>query len=192
MMSVASSTTPGNRAELVVNAFDADGGDGGAFDRAQQDAAQRVADGGAETALKRLGGEHAIPLGERLGIGDQPLGFLESFEHRSLLVPLLRVQFDDQLLVELDLDEFLALRVAEDPRLQALAIHLEPVGDGQCAVASRAARIAEFSCSSRALRPRRSGLTMKEGMSTFLPFTGMWPWRTNLARHGAAGAEADR
>ena len=36
MMSVASSTTPGDGTELVGHAFDADGGDGGAFDGAEQ------------------------------------------------------------------------------------------------------------------------------------------------------------
>ena len=59
MMSVASSTTPGNGAEFVRHAFDAHGRDGGAFDRAQQHAAQTGADGGAESALERLGREHA-------------------------------------------------------------------------------------------------------------------------------------
>ncbi len=57
-------------AEFVLDAFDAHGGDGGAFDGAEQDAAQTVADGRAEAALKRLGGKHAIPLGESFGIGD--------------------------------------------------------------------------------------------------------------------------
>ena len=45
-------------------------GDGGAFDGAEQHAAQAGADGGAEAALERLRGEHAVALGERLGIGD--------------------------------------------------------------------------------------------------------------------------
>ena len=71
----------GDGAELVGHAFDAHGRDGRAFNRAQQHAAQAVADGGAESALERLGGEHAVTLGERFRIGDQPLWFLESFEH---------------------------------------------------------------------------------------------------------------
>ena len=52
------------------HAFDAHGGDGGAFNRAQQHAAQAGADGGAESALERLGGELAVALGERFGIRD--------------------------------------------------------------------------------------------------------------------------
>jgi hypothetical protein len=48
---------------------DADGGDGCALNRAEQDAAQAVADGCAEAALKRLGGKHSIPFREGFGIG---------------------------------------------------------------------------------------------------------------------------
>ena len=50
----------GDRLELVQHAFDLHGGYGRAFDRAQQHAPQRVADGGAEAALKGLGPEHAV------------------------------------------------------------------------------------------------------------------------------------
>ena len=52
MMSVASSTTPGIGLNSCVDAFDADGRDGRAFDRAEQHAPQAVADGGAESALE--------------------------------------------------------------------------------------------------------------------------------------------
>ena len=74
-----------NRAEFVLDAFDADGGDGRALDGAQQHAPQAVADGGAETALEWLRGEHAIPVREGFGIGDQSFGFLESLEHNENL-----------------------------------------------------------------------------------------------------------
>ena len=60
----------GDGAEFVSHAFDADGGDGGAFDGAEQHAAQAGADGGSESTLERLGGEHAVTLGERFGVGD--------------------------------------------------------------------------------------------------------------------------
>ena len=60
----------GNRAELVRHAFDAHGGDGRAFNRAQQHAAQAGADGGSESALERLRGEHAVALVERFRVGD--------------------------------------------------------------------------------------------------------------------------
>ncbi len=73
-----------NRAEFVFHAFDAHRRDGRAFNRAQQHAAQTVADGGAESALKRLGRKHAIPLRKGLGIGDQTFGFLKALKHRIL------------------------------------------------------------------------------------------------------------
>ena len=72
----------GNGAEFVRHAFDPHGGDGRAFNRAQQHAPQARADGGSESALERLRGEHAVPVGERFRVGDQPLGFLKSFKHR--------------------------------------------------------------------------------------------------------------
>src|SRR5690348_13224235 len=60
----------GDGAELVSHALDADAGDGGAFDGAEEHAAESGADGGAEAALERLGGEHAVALGERFGVGN--------------------------------------------------------------------------------------------------------------------------
>ena len=72
-----------NRAEFVLDAFDAHRRDGRAFDRAQQHAPQAVADGGAEAALKRLRREHAIPFRKGLGIGNQSFGFLEAFKHKT-------------------------------------------------------------------------------------------------------------
>jgi len=53
----------------VLYAFDANGSDGRALNRTEQHAAQTVAYGGAEAALKRLRREHAVPVGQRLGIG---------------------------------------------------------------------------------------------------------------------------
>jgi hypothetical protein len=48
----------------VQDAFDADGGDGCAFDGREQGAAERVADGGAEAALKGLSGKLTVFFGE--------------------------------------------------------------------------------------------------------------------------------
>src|SRR5207245_8421524 len=76
-----------NRAEFVFHAFDANRGDGRAFNRAQQHAAQAIADRGAEPALKRLGRKHAIPLRKGLGIGDQSFGFLKALKHKFSLEP---------------------------------------------------------------------------------------------------------
>src|SRR5262249_29576776 len=55
---------PGDGLELVQHAFDLDGGDCSAFNRAQQHAAKRVADGGAEAALKWLRPENSVFVGE--------------------------------------------------------------------------------------------------------------------------------
>src|SRR5581483_3693746 len=70
-----------NRAEFVIDAFDANRGNGRAFNARKQNTAERVADCGAESALERLSGELPEPLGERLGICDQTFGFLEALKH---------------------------------------------------------------------------------------------------------------
>src|SRR5690349_8392412 len=44
---------------------------------------------------------------------------------------LLRIQFDDQLLIQLDLDEILALGRSEHSGLQILPVHFQPVGAGR-------------------------------------------------------------
>src|SRR5580658_4216926 len=53
----------GDRLELVQHTLDLDGGDCRALDGREQRAAQRVADGSAEPALKRLRGELAVVVG---------------------------------------------------------------------------------------------------------------------------------
>jgi hypothetical protein len=65
----------------VLNALDADGRDRSSLNRAEEHASQGIADCGAESPLKRLRGELAEAVGERLGIGYKALGFLEAFEH---------------------------------------------------------------------------------------------------------------
>ena len=47
-------------------------------------AAQTIADRGAEPALKRLGRKHTIPFRKGFGIGDQTFGFLKALKHRIL------------------------------------------------------------------------------------------------------------
>ena len=49
--------------ELVEHAFDLDRGDSGALQRAQEHAAQRVAQGHAEAALQRFCDEHGLAAG---------------------------------------------------------------------------------------------------------------------------------
>ncbi len=68
----------GDRLELVQHALDLDGGDGRALDGREQRAAQRVADRGAEAALKRLRGELAVLVGQCFGVDGETLGFLKT------------------------------------------------------------------------------------------------------------------
>jgi hypothetical protein len=72
-----------DRRELVQHAVDLDRGDCRAFNRREQHAAQRVADGGAEAALERLRVEPAEPIGERLAFELEPLGSLKTFPEHS-------------------------------------------------------------------------------------------------------------
>ncbi len=72
MTSVTSSVTPGDGVELVQRVVEAHRGDGGARDRRQQGATQRVADRVAEAGLERADGEPlTVPfrLAERLDGG---------------------------------------------------------------------------------------------------------------------------
>jgi hypothetical protein len=50
----------GKSAELVLNAFNFDRGDGGTFKRAEEHAAKRVSDGVPVAGLKRFGNEQSI------------------------------------------------------------------------------------------------------------------------------------
>ena len=52
--------------ELVIGALKADMGDGRAFERAEQDAPEAVADGGAEAAFKRLDEKFPVGFGGNL------------------------------------------------------------------------------------------------------------------------------
>ena len=87
MMSVASSTTPGIERKFVQHAFDLHGGDGRAFDGAQQRAPQRVANRGAPTALKRLRGKLSVLIGERFGFSRETLWFLKTLPHTVAFLP---------------------------------------------------------------------------------------------------------
>ena len=77
----------GNGLELVQHALDLDGSNGRAFDRREQHAPQRIANGGAEAALKGLGPEAAIFIGERFGIHRKTLGFLKTFPQHIHVSP---------------------------------------------------------------------------------------------------------
>ncbi len=77
-----------DRRELVQHAVDLHGGDRRAFDRRQQHAAQRVADGRAEAALERLRVEAAEPIGQGLAFELKALGALKTFPHISNFLSL--------------------------------------------------------------------------------------------------------
>ena len=59
-----------HRAELVEDVLELDRGDGGSFERGEQDAAQAVADGGAEAALERLDEEPRVTVRLRRLVAD--------------------------------------------------------------------------------------------------------------------------
>ena len=84
-MSTTSSRTPSMRGELVHDAVDLDGGDGGALQRRQQHAAQGVAERHAEAALERLGDHARLALRVGAGLDLRLLGADElvpvSFDH---------------------------------------------------------------------------------------------------------------
>ena len=97
-----------------------------------------------EAALEGLGRELAVALRERFSIGYQTFRFLKTFEHKQSCSPperaprrrfeslfLLRVQLDDEPLVNLNLDEVFALGQTGDTAAQGLAIHFQPVGHRQ-------------------------------------------------------------
>jgi hypothetical protein len=68
----------GQAGELVLRAFEADVGDGRAFQAAEQNSPQAVADGGAEAAFKRLGGEFSVHFGGNLLVANDPGRQLQS------------------------------------------------------------------------------------------------------------------
>ena len=74
----------GDGLELMHHAFDAHRGDRCAFDGGEQYAPQRIADGGAESALERLRIKAAVSGGECLSVCGKPLGFLKTFPKHSV------------------------------------------------------------------------------------------------------------
>ena len=78
----------GDRLELVQHAFDLDRGDRSAFDRTQQHAPQRIANGGAKAAFKRLCPEVTVLVGQGVGVDRQTFRFLKTFPKHLLLLLL--------------------------------------------------------------------------------------------------------
>src|SRR5207247_985514 len=141
-----------DRRKFVQHAFDLHGGDGRAFNRTEQRATQRVSYRRAPAALKRLRGKPPVLLGERFQLGCKTLRFLKTFPHRvpsfwpenfrpktNLMRPvrglagrrprpgnLLRVQLDDELLVDRRRLHIIALRQGHDLGLELFALLLEP------------------------------------------------------------------
>ncbi len=132
-MSVASSTTPGIEENSCSTPFDFHGGDGCAFDGAEQRAAKCIADGGAPAALKRLRAKifrtcrsaiRVLPPGA--SVSEIPSTYLQSFLPGEAGHPngcetfraLLGVKLDDQLLVERRRLNIFALAAERRPRLE--------------------------------------------------------------------------
>ena len=72
-MSVTSSTTPGKGGEFVLRPGDLDRGDGSAFERGEQDAAQGIADGVAVAGFEGLGDELGVGFSGRALVFDERL-----------------------------------------------------------------------------------------------------------------------
>ena len=68
----------GEAGEFVLRALEADVGDGRAFQDAEQDAPQAVADGGAEAAFERLGGKFAVGFGGDVLVANDARGQFQS------------------------------------------------------------------------------------------------------------------
>ena len=77
-MSVTSSTTRGQRAEFVLGAGDFHRGDGGAFERREQHAAERIADRVAVAGFKGLGDEFGVGFCGRRLVFDEGLGHFKT------------------------------------------------------------------------------------------------------------------
>ena len=67
-----------NRGKFVLRAVHLHGGDGRAFERGEQHAAKRVADGVAVTGFKRVGDKLGVGFGGRGFILLQPLGHFKT------------------------------------------------------------------------------------------------------------------
>src|SRR5215203_2746739 len=119
--------------ELVRDAFDLDRRHGGALERGEQHAAQRVPERVAEAPVERLDGEDAVVLLDLL-VGD----LRELKVHHSAASCHLFLSFEAELLgVELDDQRFLnrrvdlgALRPLEDLAGQPFVVGLQPRSDG--------------------------------------------------------------
>src|SRR5216684_669344 len=72
----------GDRRKFVQHAFDLHGGDGRAFNGTEQRATQRVSNGRAPAALKRLRGKPPVLFGERFQLGCKTLRLLKTLPHR--------------------------------------------------------------------------------------------------------------
>src|SRR4029077_18792137 len=124
-----------------------------AFDGAQKSPAQAIANRGSPTALERLRGKFSVLIRECFRFSGQPLWFLEALPHfyyssRSARgrptnqinksnfrkcdpgkSSLLRIKFDDQLLVHRRCLHVFTPRQCDHARLEMLAVDIEPWRD---------------------------------------------------------------
>ena len=71
----------GDRSELVQNTLDLHGSNRSSLDGGQQDPAQRIPNGCAETSFEGLGKKMAVGRTQGFKIADQPLWLLKSSSH---------------------------------------------------------------------------------------------------------------
>ena len=123
------------RRELVKNALDFHGRDRGALDRRQKHPAQSVAHRRPEPALERLRIKLSVRGRQRLRVHFEPLRLLKSLPQRHVWSPRsatsLRIQLDDQLLSDRELDVF-TLRQFHHPPGEALRRQVQPSRDAAC------------------------------------------------------------
>ena len=77
-MSVTSSTTAGQGGEFVLRAGDLHCGDGGAFERGKEHAAERIADRVAVAGLEGFGDELGVGFSGRRLVLDEGLGHFKT------------------------------------------------------------------------------------------------------------------
>ncbi len=93
----------GNRLKLVQHTFDLDRGDRCSLNRRKQYPPQRIANGGAESALERLRPEVTILVSQRFRVHRQALRFLKTLPEHSFLLFLRSVWHRGELAPQADL-----------------------------------------------------------------------------------------
>ena len=118
------------RRELVRGALDLHRGDGGALQRGEQHAAQRVAERVTEAAVERLDDEDPAMVVHFLVDDLRDLEVHFTCRQRNSLFPLLRVELDDELFLHRRVD-LVALGLLQNLAREPVVVGLEPRRDGR-------------------------------------------------------------